>query len=48
MVKVADNIIDIGPDGGKRGGEIVYAGTPEKLIKNGIGYTAEYLEKEMQ
>ena len=47
VVKVADYIIDVGPDGGKRGGEIVYAGTPEKLIKKGIGYTAEYLKKEM-
>jgi len=48
IVKVADHIIDLGPEGGKEGGEIVATGTPEKIIKNGKGYTAEYLKKEME
>jgi excinuclease ABC subunit A len=48
IVKVADHIIDLGPEGGKEGGEIIVTGTPEKLIKSGKGYTAEYLQKEMQ
>jgi len=48
IVKVADHIIDIGPEGGKEGGKIMATGTPEKVIKNGKGYTAEYLQKEMQ
>jgi excinuclease ABC subunit A len=47
VVKVADYIIDIGPDGGKRGGEIVFAGSPEKLIASKKGFTSEYLAKEL-
>ena len=47
VVKVADHIIDIGPDGGKRGGEIVFAGSPEKLIASKKGFTSEYLAKEL-
>lgn len=47
VVKVADYIIDVGPDGGKRGGKIIAKGTPEQLVKKGIGFTAEYLKKEL-
>lgn len=47
VVKVADYIIDVGPDGGKRGGQIIAKGTPEQIIKKGIGFTAEYLAKEI-
>ncbi len=47
VVKVADYIIDIGPDGGKRGGKIIAKGTPEQIVKKGIGFTAEYLAKEL-
>lgn len=47
VVKVADYIIDIGPDGGKRGGELVYSGTPEQLIKKSDGFTAKYLSLEL-
>ncbi len=46
IIKVADHIIDIGPEAGKRGGEIVFAGTPEQLIKKKT-HTAIYLAKEM-
>jgi len=47
VIKVADHIIDVGPEGGKGGGEIVFAGTPEKLAKNKVSHTARYLAKEL-
>jgi excinuclease ABC subunit A len=47
VIKVADHIIDLGPEGGQRGGYILFEGTPEALIKNKTGSTAFYLEKEM-
>ncbi len=40
----ADWIIDLGPEGGDAGGEVVIAGTPEEVMKSGKGYTAEYLK----
>jgi excinuclease ABC subunit A len=48
VIKVADYIVDLGPEGGKAGGKILFAGTPEELIKSKTGYTAEYLAKELQ
>lgn len=45
LIKVADYIIDVGPDGGDKGGQIVGTGTPEQLIENSKSYTAEYLKK---
>ncbi len=45
VIKVADYIIDIGPDGGIHGGEIVAIGTPEEIAKNEKSYTGEYLKK---
>ncbi|MEE9373761.1 MAG: excinuclease ABC subunit UvrA [Saprospiraceae bacterium] len=47
VIKVADYIIDIGPEGGRGGGEIVSQGTPEKIIKNKKGYTAQFLAEEL-
>jgi excinuclease ABC subunit A len=47
VIKLADYIIDIGPEGGKGGGEIVAKGTPEELIKNKKSFTAEFLKKEL-
>ena len=47
VVKVADHIVDIGPDGGKKGGTIVSEGTPEEVIKANTGYTAKYLSVEL-
>lgn len=47
VIKVADHIIDVGMEGGSGGGEIVFTGTPEELIKNPKSYTAEYLKKEL-
>ena len=46
IIKAADHIIEMGPEGGRRGGQILFSGTPEEMVKAGIGYTAPYL-KEM-
>jgi excinuclease ABC subunit A len=47
IIKVADHIIDLGPGGGKFGGQIVCSGTPEELIKNKKSITARYLQEEL-
>jgi excinuclease ABC subunit A len=47
VIKCADYIIDMGPEGGKGGGKIVFAGTPEQLVKSKKGYTAPFLKKEL-
>ena len=47
VIKVADHIIDIGPEGGENGGEIVFTGTPEEIIKDKNSYTGEFLKKIM-
>ncbi len=47
IIKVADHIIDVGLEGGKGGGEILFTGTPEELVKSKIGFTAPFLKKEM-
>ncbi|MDC9723244.1 MAG: excinuclease ABC subunit UvrA [Urechidicola sp.] len=47
VIKLADYIIDIGMEGGKKGGEILCVGTPEKIAKNNESYTAHYLKKEL-
>ena len=48
VIKQVDYIIDIGPDGGKKGGEIIDYGSPKDIIKNNKGYTAIYLSKEFK
>lgn len=45
MIKTADYIIDLGPEGGDRGGEIVACGTPEQVAKSDKSYTGKYLKK---
>jgi len=45
VVKMADYLIDIGPEGGKKGGKIVAEGTPEEVAKNKESYTARFLRK---
>jgi len=47
VIKLADYIIDIGMEGGKKGGEILCKGTPEQIIKNKISYTAQFLIEEL-
>jgi excinuclease ABC subunit A len=45
LIKTADYIIDLGPEGGDNGGEIVATGTPEQIIKNDKSYTGKFLKK---
>lgn len=45
VIKTADWIIDLGPEGGLRGGEIVAQGTPRDVVEQGVGYTAKYLKE---
>jgi len=47
VIKLADYIIDIGMEGGKKGGEILCKGTPEQVIKNKKSYTAQFLIQEL-
>jgi excinuclease ABC subunit A len=47
VIKTVDYIIDIGPEGGKGGGEIIVKGTPETIIKNKSSHTARFLKKEL-
>ena len=48
VIKVADHIIDLGPEGGDGGGKILFEGTPEDMIRCRGSYTAEYLSKELK
>lgn len=48
IIKTADHIIDLGPEGGKGGGKIVAAGTPEEIAKCKKSYTGQYLKKYLQ
>ena len=48
VIKLADHIIDIGPEGGSGGGKIVAQGTPEAIVKAGKGYTAKFLAPVLQ
>ena len=45
VIKVSDYIIDIGPDGGDRGGKVIATGTPEEVSKSSVSYTGQYLKK---
>jgi excinuclease ABC subunit A len=47
VIKVADHIIDIGPEGGDGGGKILFEGLPEELVKNRESYTAQFLKTEL-
>lgn len=47
VIKLADHIIDIGPEGGKNGGKVVVTGTPEEIIKSKKSHTAKYLKLEL-
>ena len=48
VIKVADYIIDIGPEGGDRGGTVVAQGTPEEVAKNPKSYTGKYIKKYLE
>ena len=47
IIKCADWIIDLGPEGGKNGGNLIFEGTPEDLIKNKESYTAKFLKEKL-
>lgn len=48
VIKCADHVIDIGPEGGAAGGNVVAEGTPEQIVTKGGGYTARYLEPKLK
>ena len=45
MIKQADWVIDLGPEGGEEGGRVVFEGTPEALAARGCGHTARFLRE---
>jgi excinuclease ABC subunit A len=47
VIKTADYIIDIGPEGGEKGGQIICNGTPEEIVKCKESFTGEYLKREL-
>ncbi|MBR3289505.1 MAG: excinuclease ABC subunit UvrA, partial [Clostridia bacterium] len=47
VIKSADYVLDLGPEGGDRGGEVVAAGTPEEVAENPRSYTGQYLKREL-
>ena len=48
VIKLADWLIDMGPEGGRGGGQLLFAGTPEDMVKNKKGFTARFLEEELK
>ena len=50
MIKTADYIIDIGPEGGQRGGQVLFEGSPQQMVKKAqkVSYTAKYLAQELK
>lgn len=47
LIKCADYIIDLGPEGGENGGKVIAEGTPEEVVKNKKSFTAEYLKEKL-
>jgi excinuclease ABC subunit A len=47
VIKTADWIIDLGPEGGEKGGEVIAQGTPEEIVKNDISYTGKFLQRAL-
>jgi excinuclease ABC subunit A len=48
VIKVADHIIDLGPEGGAMGGEVICTGSPEEVSRHASSYTAQFLKKELE
>ena len=48
MIKTADYIIDMGPEGGDRGGTVIARGTPEEVAEQEVSYTGRYLKKYLK
>jgi excinuclease ABC subunit A len=47
VIKSADYIIDLGPEGGENGGEVIAEGTPEEIIRISQSYTGQFLKKKL-
>ena len=48
VIKQVDHVIDIGPEGGRKGGELLFSGTPEDLVKIKKSHTARFLARELK
>ena len=48
LIKTCDHIIDLGPEGGKAGGQLLVCGTPEEVAQSGKGYTSGFLKEELK
>jgi excinuclease ABC subunit A len=48
VIKCADHVIDIGPEGGEAGGNLVFAGTPEELVGCEASHTGKFLKEHLQ
>ena len=48
LIKCADHIIDLGPEGGKKGGSLVAMGTPEEVAKDKVSFTGQYLFEKLR
>ena len=48
VIKVADYLVEMGPEGGRGGGQLLFEGTPEGLVQSGKGYTARFLAEELK
>ena len=48
VIKLADWLIDMGPEGGRGGGKLLFAGTPEDMVKSGVGYTSKFLAQMLK
>ena len=48
VIKTADYIIDIGPEGGEKGGTVIAQGTPEEVVENQASYTGIYVKKMLE
>ena len=48
VIKTADWIVDLGPEGGERGGKVIACGTPEEIIKNPKSFTGHYLKEYLK
>ena len=48
VIKCADWVIDLGPEGGDEGGEVLFMGTPENLSNHNMSYTGRFLKKELK
>ena len=48
LIKTADYIVDLGPEGGEKGGQIIAVGSPEQIVKNEQSYTGKFLKKYLE